>query len=287
LLIRNGSTAHATWEVDPRQFTQQLSPIHLDYAQGAALYAATRLLSQQYDEHNEAVRTAILEIIGVFPAALQPHLEAIARHLNDRATGRDNLSEIFSTLSQGWLGQRQVQLTYEPLHGNAPYTCTFSPYLLEPSGVGKTLYFIGYSDPPGKLRTYKLERVRHAALTDATFAIPADFDGPGLLQRAWGIMYGEDEPIALKLRFSHHVSRRVRETRWHMSERLTDTKEGLIWEAEIGDLTGSDCEVLEPAVLRDDMVADVRRSMRHYGITATPAADDDDPDPTLLDDLFS
>src|SRR5579884_2596549 len=36
-----------------------LDPLHLDYVQGAALYAAARLLSQQQDERNDAVRLAL------------------------------------------------------------------------------------------------------------------------------------------------------------------------------------------------------------------------------------
>jgi CRISPR-associated endonuclease/helicase Cas3 len=160
-----------------------------------------------------------------------------------------------------------------------------------PSGIGHTLYFIGFSDPPGELRTYKLERIRSAALTDDTFKVPDDFDGAALLQQAWGVMYGKDEPIHIKLRFSQFVGRRVRETTWHMSQTLTDMPQGLIWEADIGDITeirpwirgwGADCEVLEPIGLRDEMIREVRRLALTYSISpSTP-----DVDHSLFSDLF-
>lgn len=292
LLTTSGSTANFLWTVVTEHQTA-LPPLRLDYAQGAALYAAARLLSQQQDERNDAVRTGILNLIGVMPEAVRPHLLALLQGLAAPAD-RENLSAIFGVLAQGWLSQRIVQLTYEPAH-HSSYTCQFAPYLLEPSGIGYTMYFIGHSDPPGSLRTYKLERVRHAELTNEPFTIPLDFDGPALLQRAWGVMYGNDEPVHVKVRFSVYVARRVRETRWHASEALTETPGGLIWEADIGDTTeirpwlrgwGSDCEVLEPVSLREEMQAEVRRMARNYGV-ALPTSSPDAPDQKLLDDLFA
>lgn len=292
-LFRNGTTAGATWEV-AAESRAVLPPLRLDYAQGAALYAAARLLSQQYDERNEAVRTAMVQLIGVLPEPLRPHLESIVTGLGRSGGARAEVSGVFAALSQGWLNRRVVRLRYEPAGRTGAYTCRFAPYLLEPIGIGYTLYFIGWSDPPGALRTYKLERVRHAELTDESFEIPADFDGPGMLLRAWGVMYGEGDPVHVKLRFSPAVRKRVRETRWHASEALSDTAEGLTWEADIGDVTemrpwirgwGADCEVLEPAELREEMMREARRLGRLYGVTL-PTAAGTGPDQTLLDDLF-
>ncbi len=281
-----------TWQVDPESRVT-LPPLRLDYAQGAALYAAARLLSQQHDEHNDSINSAILQLITVLPEPLRPHLEAIVTQRTQPEATRANLSKTFDTLSQGWELRRTVRLHYEPPHLN-PYTCTFAPYLLEPSAIGRTLYFIGYSDPPGALRTYKLERVRSAELTDQTFEIEPDFDGPALLRRAWGVMYGDGESAQVKLRFSQFVSKRVRETRWHPSETITETPAGLIWEAEIGDITeirpwirgwGAECEVLEPLSLKEELMTETRRLARLYGIAFTKAAGDG-PDKTLLDDLL-
>jgi CRISPR-associated endonuclease/helicase Cas3 len=107
-------------------------------------------------------------------------------------------------------------------------------------------------------------------------------------------MYGDGDLEMVKLRFSQFVSPRVRETRWHPSETLTETPEGLVWEAQIGDITeirpwirgwGADCEVLEPAGLRDEMIYETRRLARRYGIAQAPPTDDG-PDQDLLDALF-
>lgn len=290
-LVTEGTTANFTWQVSPDSHLG-LPPLRLNYGQGAALYAAARLLSQQQDERNDAVRSALIALISVLPKPLRPHLESVVSGMGQPKES-SNITPIFEALSQGWLLRRVVSLHYEPAHGNA-YTCRFAPYLLEPSGIGRTLYFLGRSDPPASLRTYKLERVRWAELTTEEFEVPADFDGVGLLRRAWGVMYGEDEPVHIKLRFSHFVSKRVRETCWHASQRLTETPDGLIWEAEIGDVIeirpwlrgwGADCEVLEPAALREEMIAEARRLTRLYGLK--PAETNEGAlGATLLDDLL-
>lgn len=317
MLISTGETANFLWELDP-DFDPRLPALRLDYAQGAALYAAARLLSQQQHERNEAVRTALLELVGVMPAPLRQHMEATVRGFASEAAttgqsspanaggaGRD-LTSIFTTLSRGWLEGRVVRLTYEPLGVARVFTCAFRPYLLEPSGIGYTIYFIGQSDPPGALRTYKLERVRHVELTEERFIVPEDFDGPARFRRSWRVMAGEGELIHVKLRFNQFVARRVRETRWHPSQVLTETADGLIWEGDIGDITeirpwvrgwGADCEALEPQELRDELVQEARRLGRLYdAYDAAPHAtsgdgpsgrgEQDGPDQTLLDDLF-
>jgi predicted DNA-binding transcriptional regulator YafY len=291
-LVSDGTTRDFSWFLLPES-QAELPPLRLEYAEGAAMYAATRLLSQLHDGQNNSVTAAILHLIGIMPTPLRPHLEAIATQLPESETTHQHVSKIFDALSQGWLLRRVVKLHYEPPH-LTPYTCQFHPYLLEPSAIGRTLYFLGYSDPPKALRTYKLERVRHAELTHETFQIPDDFDGPALLRKAWGVMYGDGEAAHVKLRFTQFVSKRVRETRWHPSETVTELPGGLLWEADIGDITeirpwirgwGADCEVLEPASLREELTREAQRLSKLYGIEpkSAPGAGIDQG---LFDDLF-
>jgi predicted DNA-binding transcriptional regulator YafY len=271
---QEGSTNNAVWIVDPDAV---LPPLYLTLEQGAASYVAARLLSQQHDERIDGVQSAIDSLVRIMPDQLRPHLNTLTGDMRQRAQGRPNFTGTFAALSQGWLKQRKVKLTYEPPQKRV-FTCTFSPYLVEPSGVGYTIYFIGWCDEIGDRRTFKLERIRSAELTDEPFTIPDDFDGPALLRSAWRIMYGEEGKAAhVKLCFSPSVSKRVRETRWHPSEQTSETEHGLIWEADIGDTTeiapwvrgwGSDCEVLEPEELRQSLIVETRRLMRVYEINA-------------------
>ncbi len=253
-----------------------MSTLALDLREGAALYLAARLLAQQTDERNGHVIAALDKLVRAMPAPLAAQLEAIVTATATEQTSAPDMTAIFSALVMGWAGHRVVEVTYRPPHAPAPFTCRFAPYLLEPSGIGRTIYVIGAVLPRGTLRTFKLERVQRAASLDETFEVPADFDGQTLLDRAWGVMYGEAESVTVRLRFSKYATERVHETRWHPSQRIVDLPDGgCEWEAWIGDITeiapwvrgwGRDCEVLAPDELRTDVMMHVEQLARTYGL---------------------
>lgn len=248
--------------------------VRLHYPEATALYVAGRLLATIHDERNRHVILALTKLVDALPAPLQPHVAALVEMAEKRQQGQADRSDVFAALALGWVHQRKVRLRYAPPH-KREFECLFSPYLLEPSGIGRTIYAIGESTPPGALRTYKWERMVFAQLTDEPFTIPADFDGPALLSKAWGVMYGDEEPVTVRLRFSHQVSPRLKETLWHPSQKIDEKPEGCIWTAQIGDTVeienwirgwGADCEVLEPRELRESVLQHVRRLAHLYGI---------------------
>lgn len=281
-----------------------LGTLRLDVREGTALYLAARLLAQQTDEYNMHVMNALDKLVDVMPAhigaGLRPLLGATAVR---QARGTD-LTERFSALVLGWAQRRVVAVRYRSAHAPAAYSCRVHPYLFEPSGIGRTIYVIGQVTPPGAVRTLKLERIEHASLTNEEFATPAGFDGAAMLGRAWGVMSGDDEPVTVRLRFSRFVAERVRETIWHSSQAISGQPDGgCIWEATIGDITeigpwvrgwGSDCEVLAPSALRNDVIGHVRRMARGYGLAEAPNTQNQGDqnrlvtaeDRATLDDIF-
>ncbi len=110
-------------------------------------------------------------------------------------------------------------------------------------------------------------------------------------------MYGDEKPVQVRLRFSHWVTKRVKETLWHPTQRITDVPEGCEWTAMIGDSVeianwvrgwGADCEVLEPQHLRDDLAREARRLARMYNVAQEQPSNrqDDGPDMDLLAHVF-
>jgi len=274
--------------------TFELLPVKLNLPEGTALYLAARLLTQISDERNDHVLSALTKLIKGMPDTIAPHQHAIVDTARERQKGQQDLSGIFEALALGWATHRQVRLFYAPPH-RASFECFFSPYLLEPSGIGRTIYAIGHSSLANDLRTFKLERIEYAKLTNTSFEIPADFDGPALLKNAWGVMYGDEEPEEVCLRFSHWVTKRVKETVWHPSQQIKDTADGCEWRALIGDTLeienwirgwGADCEVLAPPDLREKIMQGVRRIARVYGIAFKEQAAPDVLDETLFNDFF-
>jgi predicted DNA-binding transcriptional regulator YafY len=268
----------------------ELLPMKLNLAEGTALYLAARLLTQIHDERNEHVLSALSKLISGMPATIAPHQQELLDLARERQKGQPDRSDIFEILALGWATHRVIRLTYAPPHRKT-FECQFSPYLLEPSAIGRTFYAIGYSNPPNALRTFKMERIEHAKLTEEPFEVPSDFDGPALLKRAWGVMYGDEEPVEVRLRFSHWVTKRVKETLWHPSQQITDTADGCEWTAQIGDTLeienwirgwGADCEVLAPRESREKMIKEARRLAHLYGVDTTKSIPPDEPDMGLL-----
>ena len=119
------------------------------------------------------------------------------------------------------------------------------------------------------------------SVTPDAFPPPEPEVVDGMFERAWDII-ADQEPVDVVLRFSPSVASRVREARWHPSERVEGTPDGgLLWRATVaGPIEirlwilswGDDVEVLEPPGLRADVAATHARAATRYGTTATAAA---------------
>ena len=178
-------------------------------------------------------------------------------------------------------GSRCGRLEYEPAPyapDAAPRKAVVHPYLIEPSLQTHALYLIGWDETRDGLRTFKVERIRDAALTPRTFEPPE----PGTaeagtiettLQRAWDII--ADQPsVEVVLRFAPGVASRVGEATWHPSQHVEREADGsLLWRATVAGTIeirlwilswGADVEVLEPASLREDVAATLERAIARY-----------------------
>jgi predicted DNA-binding transcriptional regulator YafY len=267
--------------------------LSLSYPEAVSLYLAGRLLSQTQDEQNWHVTMALKKLVEALPPSLKERQQALLNVLLFSEHSVDQLrdmSHTFQVLASGWVTQRRVCLSYAPPFRRS-FECVFDPYLLEPSAIGRTIYTIGYSDLVKEIRTYKLERIQQAELTSETFTVSEKFKGPEMLQQAWGVMYGDEEPVKVRLRFSATVTPRVRETRWHPSQQLALTRDGCEWTAMIGDTLeiepwirswGGDCEVLEPAALREHMLQHGLRMIKNYGRTLPTHQNPEEFDDDLL-----
>ena len=272
----------------------RLRKFDLSPEESMTLYLATRLLVKQHDKRNEPAESALMKLADVLTADLgvgreihQAALE-LAHRPDDGGYNR-----IFRAMMQAYIYRHVVHITYEPSKGK-PFETDFAPYLLEPSAIGFTTYAIGQSNIVNQLRTYKLERIRAAALTRQEYQIPKDFPGLDILRSAWSIIYGE-ELVDVVLRFSPTVRKRVQETRWHPSEEKRDDPEKagfLLWNAKVADTLdmlpwirgwGADVEVLEPKELRETLMGEAKAMAEKYGwfVSSQPSGK-----PSTLDDFF-
>ena len=243
-----------------------------------AIHLATRLLATRFDKHNPHAASALRKLgqaLQRLDRNVSQHLLRSADVMDEESAFRDPVYlDVLEKLTIAWSAGRKVKITHQMPDG---YVADYrlSPYFIEPYAVGQTAHVIGLREPPGKLRTLKIERIRSAEITSESYTIPDDFDPKALLRDAWGIWYSESEPVKVVLRFHPRVVPRVKESRWHISQEFAEQADGyLVWTAHIAEPKemlpwirgwGADVQVLEPKELRDVMTGEARRLAVAYG----------------------
>lgn len=257
--------------------------VRLTMHESLALHLAARLLTTRTDKHNPHAASALRKL----GAALEQLAPLISQHLYRSAEVLDDASRrhdpvfvhVLETLTRAWSLRKKVHLTHQMEDGKV-FEYDFAPYFIEPYAVGRTLHVIGWREPPGAIRTFKVERIRTVTLLENTrYEIPPDFDPRATLKDAWGIWYTERAPEKVVLRFSRQVAPRVRETQWHHTEHVTEQSDGaLLWEAHIAEWQemlpwirgwGADVEVLAPKELREELKNEARKLARVYQVLPT------------------
>lgn len=255
--------------MEGHQFT--LPAVRLGLQDAVALFLAARLLDQVSDEPNPYVGRAIAKLAAVLPSTVGATLQELAcRRLQDEGS---SFARVFEVMTLAWATRRKVQMQYRAARSERVHEYLFCPYWIEPSGAYGTTYVIGYASWFDAVRTFKMERILAARLTDETYEIPADFDGPALLQSAWGIAFGE-ETQEVALHFVPDVTRRIKESVWHSSQIVEDTPDGgCILRMQVANPTemvywirgwGPQVEVLEPIWLREQMAREAQAIARIY-----------------------
>jgi predicted DNA-binding transcriptional regulator YafY len=183
---------------------------------------------------------------------------------------------VFKIVAYGWALNRVVRLRHVPRSTGHEEVGELRPYLLEPSAIGSAIYAIGRVDPPGDVRVVKLERVVAAELTLATFVPPSLDELVARLDRAWGVWLSDEAATTVELQFGAEVASRVRETRWHPSQRIADAADGgLLMTVDVTSTVemvpwilgwGRHCEVLAPANLRRQIGAELADAAGVYGL---------------------
>lgn len=260
--------------------TADLINVRLNLHEALSVHIAARLLATRMDRQNPHAASALRKL-GVamerWAARISKHVLQSADVMDEAAQRHDPVYlQVLEKLTQAWADQRKAQIWHHSEVADKVMEYTFSPYFIEPYAVGQTTHVIGLADPPGKIRTFKIERIRRVEISRDPYELPAGFDPRALLADAWGIWYSDNEPVEVALKFHPRVARRVQETRWHRSAEEKELPDGsLLWQARVAEPQemlpwirgwGADCEVLEPEGLRKALEREARRMARLYGV---------------------
>ena len=249
-----------------------LPPIHLSLDDALALYLAGRLLARYADSFDPHIIDALAKLAAILPESISGHIHDTIRDLATRERD-ERFVRVLGTLALGWATGRAVRISHQAAGSDNVHDYDLRPYFIEPSATGNATYVIGHASYFDAVHTFKVERILDAELTDVSFEVPADFDGPALLRSAWGIWYGEDAQEVI-LRFVPEATRRVKETSWHPTQMLEETSDGgCTLRLEVADPMemiywirgwGPQVEVLEPEWLRDRAAQEARETARLY-----------------------
>jgi len=250
-----------------------LPPLQLSLPEAITLFLAARLIARWSDESDQAVIGAFVKLADLLPQPIARHVAATMVVVAE-ARSDEQFSRGFATVARAWAEGRVLEIEYSPSSG-APRTTRIRPYLLEPYGAGRSIYLIGWDEPAGAMRTYKVERIGQATITADRYEIPEEFNPDQWLANSWGIWSSDTTPPQeIVLRFSADVATRVRETVWHRSQELSDLADGGVeLRVRVAGLVeirpwilswGSSVEVVSPPELRREVAERVRGAAALY-----------------------
>lgn len=236
-----------------------LPPLKLNLMEATALFLAARLVSRHTNDRDPNIESAFIKLGTALPRPVAQHVSDTVAVMKTKPEN-SQYSKVFNILARAWATGKRVCIKYPHVEGNRRIVedRLVEPFFLEPSQIGHSCYLIAYCHHAQGLRTFKLERIQGAELTDQDYEIPSDFDANKYLRPSWGVV--ADEEVEVRLRFTPAVAARVQESRWHPSQRMEILPDGsvdfTVKVAGTMEITpwilgwGLDAEVLAPEDLR-------------------------------------
>jgi len=223
---------------------------------------------------HDSVRSAIQKIrvalgpeVAGFVARLGEAFRVVPGPHKRYASYRD----VIQVLNEAVLGRRRVRMSYRTGRTGQVSTRTLDPYRVWYRSGG--LYVIGHDQKSGEVRTFAVDRIRSASLTEDRFEVPASFDFDAYTASSFGVV--AEPATRVRIRFERRFALYVEERQWHPSQKVERLSGGgLELTLEVGGLDelqswvlsfGSGAEVLEPATLRAQVERELAAALERYG----------------------
>ena len=258
------------WKIDE---SRVLPPIRFTLPEALNIFLAARLVlrySNRYDPNAEATFTKL-------SAVLSPTLAEQVRMTMDwmqKLEKNEKYLRILATVAEAWVSQRRLKIAYRSLPREKAVERVIEPYYIEPAAPGHASYVVGYCHLKKSIRTFKIERIKWAELTQEHYTVPADFDANEFFGSSWGIVVeGEIKTVRLKI-IDPEIMRIMEETIWHPSQVLEKQKDGsMTMTLKVTDTVdlyswimgwGEKMEVLEPNEVREEVMKTAKKMVKVY-----------------------
>ena len=167
----------------------------------------------------------------------------------------------------------EITIDYQP-HGGSNHTYTIQPYALKV--FGRRWYLLGHSLEGGDIRTFALDRFLAMKLTQKEFKMPESFDAHKYFDNVVGIYVNGELPVEMvKIRAYGNQAEYLESLPIHKSQQIGWSVYGEFTEYTyrlsitpelVSQLLSmsENVEVLEPAHLRDEIIAKLQGALDRY-----------------------
>jgi predicted DNA-binding transcriptional regulator YafY len=242
------------------------APISLTLTEQMALYFSKGLFRPlQGSPIYESLETAMQKIGSQLPGRSFKFLRGLGQGIAISNFGWKDYShskEVIDTVTRAVFHKLTVRILHRSPQREWAIKREVDPYKLW--YVNNGLYLVGHDHEENDLRTFAVERIQSAKLTNRRFEIPPDFDFEEFQKTAFNVIWGE--PQVVKIRFSASQAPYIRERTWHPSQQIDTQPDGrIILTLRVGDLWevkrwligfGAAAEVLVPDSLRGEIIAE-------------------------------
>lgn len=239
----------------------------------ALAFGGDLLQSLEGTVFHDSVQSALAKVragLGPDGSAFLTRLRESFRVLPGPHKRYGEVREAIRTLNEAVLEHRSVDMQYRTGRTGRLSRRRLDPYRVWYRSGG--LYAIGHDHRSGELRTFAVDRIREATLTEHRFAVPEGFDFDALTASAFGVV--SEPPAKVRIRFERRWALYVQEHTWHPTQTVHALPGGgleLSMEVGAGDELrgwilsfGAGAEVLEPESLRAEVAAELDRARARY-----------------------
>ncbi len=220
------------------------------------------------DEHKESVTNWLLNSTATNGLITSARDVAHRVFLENVPSAREYLSVFIEAMRTS----TAVRFDYHPYTRSIPTRgVTIEPYFTKI--FKQRWYVVGRNIKEDKIKTYALDRMSDAVLTDQYFTMPDDFEPAKYFTDAFGIVVDQSEPKIITIRTDSTQAKYFRALPLHhsQSEMVHDQYSVFEYKMRItNDLVneilsyGSRVEVLSPPELRSIIRNEIRRSLENY-----------------------
>ena len=167
-------------------------------------------------------------------------------------------SKILTDLQKATMEGRRISVAYDLYSGGGMKQYTLDPYQIY--FKQRALYLDAYSVEERGYRVYRVNRIKRLQALPMIVPRRTDYSFSSRHRDSFSVFVG-DKVDKVKIRFNKKIAPYIRETCWHLSQKISNQKDGsIIFEVDVSEPKevgwwvmqwGEDATVLQPQSLRE------------------------------------